>query len=201
MIEPKTLLTWTHELVAFANGHTEPHPLFTAVEAEPEESYRQYRLPEEPRTPKQLEALRTTASKCLAALAKTKRSKVVDAKLARLAEDWLDDPLVRSTSANFSLTPMDGLLSLAEDGRLQVTPRFRSRDAQYAVTFAELIQPKPHRRPLVKRCDHFPACDKFCVREPKKGRPRLLCDEHSGKRDHRGRTKTFKEKPMKRSKK
>ena len=69
---------------------------------------------------------------------------------------------------------MDGVLSLADDGRLQVEPRFRSADARYVVTFAELIQ--EDAPVMIKRCDW---CEAFFVSmKGARGAPRKLCDPH-----------------------
>jgi hypothetical protein len=179
MIEPNTLVLWAHELAEFVNGYAEPHPLFTEEDIEDNEAYQ---LPQEPRTLKQLAALRERATRCLKALAKTKRSKVIDEKLVRLADAWLAHPLVRSTHAAYNFTPMDAVLSLSASGRLQVVPRFRSFDAQCATTFAELIQPAPKGKkekgpPLIKQCC-IKTCREFFVLVPSRRRPWSHCPRH-----------------------
>jgi hypothetical protein len=181
MIETETLTHRAHELAEFVNGHTQPHPLFTAEDAEEEESFLAHRPPEEPRTPKQTDALRKRARACLVALAKVKRGKTVNAKLARLARAWLEDDLVRDTHSAHSYTQMDGVLSLSESGQLQVAhTRFRSIDAQHAVTFAELIQPAPKGKkkkgpPFIKHCI---TCGDFFVLPPLRQRPWSHCPRH-----------------------
>jgi hypothetical protein len=135
-------------------------------------------LPDEPRTAKQLEDLRSQAKKALGSLAKwqpsKKRGAAAQAKLVREAARWLDAPLVRTTHAAYSLTPMDAMLSLSPTGQLQVAPRFRSIDAQYAVTYAELIQGDCPA--LIKRCA---TCENFfAVMRGARGQPRKLCDAH-----------------------
>lgn len=140
-----------------------------------------HRLPDEARTPEQIAVLQATAKKGLTALAKWQPTKQreVPKKLVRLAEEWLDNDLVRSSHAAYNFTPMDGVLSLSKEGRLQVMPRFRSPDAQYALTFAELVAPRSRRKkekssiPIVRRC----WCGDFYVAN-KRGQPRKLCDRH-----------------------
>jgi hypothetical protein len=177
MIEPNTIIRWAHELVAFVNGPQANAPvaeMYTAEDAD--QAPAEYRLPEEVRSEDQVTALRKRARACLTRLAKWQPSKEPEApmKLVRMAEEWLDDDLVRSTNRSFNFTPMDGVLSLSEEGRLQVVPRFRSLDAQYAVTFAELIQEDSPA--MIKRCD---TCQNFFVRlRGARGQPRKLCDEH-----------------------
>jgi hypothetical protein len=61
---------------------------------------------------------------------------------------------------------MDGTLSLTENGRLQLTPMFRSTDAKFAVTFAELIGPEPSV--LIQQCRH-PGCQDFPVADYAEG--------------------------------
>jgi hypothetical protein len=172
MIEPETLIRWANDLVAFVNG--EPaSPLFTAEDTEDDKSYAAHRLPDELRTPEQIAALRATAKKGLAALAQSKKAHAPK-KLRRLAEEWLDDDLVRSTHAAYNFTPMDAVLSLSASGRLQVVPRFRSDDAKFAATFAELIQEDSPA--LIKRCA---TCQNFFVYlRGARGQPRKLCDRH-----------------------
>lgn len=168
MIETETLILWARDLCTFVNG--DQPPLFTKKDADPA------MWPgEETRTPKQTAALRATAQKGLAVLAEWKHSARggVPEKLVRMAENWLDHPLVRSTNLNY--TPMDGALSLSDSGQLQVVPLFRSIDAQYAVTFAELIQKETPA--FIRQCPE--PCKKFWVNvRGARGYPRELCDEH-----------------------
>lgn len=184
MIEPDTLNRLAHELAEFANGHAagDAAPLWTPADFDPQDDAA-HRLPDEPRSPAQIDALRERARICLAHLATTKRSKAVDPKLLRLAAEWLEDPLVSSTHAAHAFTPMDGLLSLGPSGQLQMAhPRFRSLDARYAVTFAELIQPTPRGKkkkgpPLIGRCQ-LKACRDFFVQPPLRARPWNYCPRH-----------------------
>jgi hypothetical protein len=176
VIEPKALIRWTYELVAFANE--EKGSLFTAADVDPKD-YEAHRLPDEPRTPAQVARLRARAKRNLGLLARWQPSKRDDvpSNLVRAAERWLNDPLVRSTHDAHSLTPMDGTLSLSPEGRLEVVPRFRSDDAKFAATFAELTQRDAPA--LVKQCA-CDGCGKFLVRLRKgqRGQPKKLCDEH-----------------------
>jgi hypothetical protein len=150
--------------------------LFTARDYDAAD-YAAHSLPEELRTAEQVNSLRTTANKALGALAKSqlsKRTAPAQSKLQRAAASWLNHPLVRSSHAAMSLTPMDGVLSLSATGQLQVAPRFSSPDAQYAVTFAELIQEDCPA--LIKRCA---TCANFFVyMRGARGQPRKLCDAH-----------------------
>ncbi len=175
MIETNTLIQWAEDLVAFAND-APSNPLFNSDDADPD--WAEYALPEEARTTDQVASLRKAIRRRLAELAKWQPSKnrapKVPSKLRGMAEGWLEDPLVQSTHRHHALTPMDGVLSLTDDGRLQVEPMFRSVDAKYAVTFAELIGPQPVA--LIRRCA---VCNKFfvCVLG-RKGAPRKNCNEH-----------------------
>lgn len=182
MIEPKALIALAHELAEFANGHAADAEelLWTAEDVDPQDDAA-HRLPEEPRTPAQMSALRLRARRCLAQLTKTKRRKVADPALLRIAEDWLAHPLVSSSHTAHAFTPMDGVLSLGPSGQLQIAhPRFRSPDARYAVTFAELIQPPPSKGkgpPLIGRCE-LKSCEDFFVQPPLRARPWKYCPRH-----------------------
>lgn len=172
MIERETLIRWTEELVAFANGDDDTNPLFTEADIDLEDTAA-HALPEEARTPEQTAALRKKARARLAMLARPKWDREVRSKLIHAAERWLEDPLVRSTHDAYSLTPMDGVLSLSESGQLEVAPRFRSPDARFAVTFAELIAPGAPAR--VKQCC-LATCQRFFVYlVGSRGQPRKAC--------------------------
>lgn len=175
MIETETLIRWTYELVAFANGEAGASPLFTAEDFDAVD-FEAHRLPDRPRTPEQMESLRKLARRALATLKDWQPSKTeVPPRAVRVAAAWLDHPLVQDMHDAYSYTPMDGRLSLDENGRLQAEPRFRSPDAQYAVTFAELV--RADAPAFIKQC----WCGKFSIRLARaRGRPRkfLLCREH-----------------------
>jgi hypothetical protein len=171
MIEPTTIVRWAHELAEFLNGYEGPHPLYTAEDAEDDAAFQ---LPTSPRMPKQSVDLRKRMGRALARLAKAKRSKTVNPDLARIAAALLDHPLVRATNDNFNFTPMDGVLALNAGGRLQLAhARFRSIDAQYAATFAELIQPTAPG--MIKRCI---TCEDFFIQLPLRQRPWAHCPRH-----------------------
>ena len=180
MLDRQTTILWAQELLSFANNNAQA-TVFTEAGAEGE----QLRPPEEPRPNAQTAALRDAATKRLRLLVKlvpTKRGGKLDKKLRRAATEWLDHPLVRSTHG-YNLTPADVGFSLSPDGRLQLTtPHFRSRDARFAVAFAELIGPEPVA--VVRRCpwndgDTKAKCDNFFINPlGVRQRPCIYCPEH-----------------------
>jgi predicted RNA-binding Zn ribbon-like protein len=179
MIEPKTLIRWIHELVSFANGEPEdPSALFTEEDYDAAD-HAAHALTTVLPTPEHMAALREATRQRLAKLAawhpsKTKTECPKD--LLRAARDWLVDPFVTSTHAAFIFTPMDGVLSLTRSGELVVVPRFHSIDAQYAVTFAELIQADAPAS--VKKCA-TPGCSRFFVHvRGSRGQPPKHCLAH-----------------------
>lgn len=173
MLDAQTTISWAMEMCEFVNGApaNAMHALFAA---DASDWGAEYRLPTEPRTPEQIGALRKALRRRFSLLARNKKRH--RRELRREVERWLDDPLVRSTNPNYNLTPMDGILSLSPDDRLQVTPNFRSRDARYAATFAELVGPDS---PVVIRCCRFRECGHFFVHVVRgRGRPFENCPQH-----------------------
>ena len=160
MIETKTLIRLSHELVAFGNTPApEDLPAFQdMIGSEHEEGVRT------------LAAQRKLAQAGLAELAAWKPSnESAPPKLVRAALRWMDSPPVRNARGGHAA------FRLERDGRLQVVPEFHSGDwAKFAVTFAALIQPDAPA--MVRRCA---TCKRFFVAlRGARGQPRKLCDEH-----------------------
>jgi len=167
MIEPKTLIAWTHELVAFANG--EADPLFNSADADPADAV-SHGLPGGLQS-EDLRAQTRARLVKLAAWSSTKRP--CPKSLLRAAREWLEDPAVTSTHAAFTFVPMDAVLSLTKSGELVAVPRFRTMDAQYAVTFAELL--RSDAALSIKRCA-LATCGNFFVHiRGTRGQPPKAC--------------------------
>ena len=139
MIEENTLLRWAAELVAFANSERGPREYYTAMyEADfvvggPEDMADHYahKVPDEERTQDQIADTHKLAFRNLKALSECKRSALPDA-LLREAKQWLASPAVRSSNKANTFTPMDAVFSLDANGAIQMTPRMRNEEAQFA---------------------------------------------------------------------
>jgi predicted RNA-binding Zn ribbon-like protein len=178
MIEPKTLIRWTHELVSFVNDEPEDDPLFTQEDLDlTAADHAAHALTVVLPTAEHMAALREATRRRLTKLAAWQPSKAeCPPGLLRAARDWLVDPFVASTHAAFIFTPMDGVLSLTKSGELVIVPRFQSMDAQYAVTFAELL--RADALASVKKCA-TPGCSRFFVHvRGSRGQPPKHCRAH-----------------------
>jgi predicted RNA-binding Zn ribbon-like protein len=177
MIEPKTLIRWAHELVSFVNGEPEDASALFTEEDHEAADHAAHALTTVLPSAEHLALLREATRQRLIKLAAWRPSKTgCPEDLLRAAREWLQDPFVTSTHAAFSFTPMDGVLSLTKSGELVVVPRFHSIDAQYAVTFAELLRAAAPAR--VQHCART-SCSKFFVYErgSRRRRPRM-CPAH-----------------------
>ena len=178
------LIKWIDEMVAFANGESDlGSSLYDESDADLDDSHR---LPQEYRSTDQIAMLRKRVCSAFDRLIRVndlRRSgfdrfeRVEDLRswnrLRRWVMDWLEDPLVGSTHPAYGFTPIDAIISLDKNGRLQIVPLFRSIDAKYAVTFAELID--RDARVQVRRC-RLNSCRKFFTRvRGQRGRPPESC--------------------------
>jgi hypothetical protein len=148
------------------------------------ESVNRMKLPFQPRTAKELEALRSRAEGDVRWLITQK----IDDPIRRgVAADWLGDSDV-ITLSDYNHIPLDASIDFDSNGRVVLGhPQVRSPDAFVALTIAELISPDC---PIQVRECALASCNRLFIRVLKRrGQPRLCCSgAHAAKR----RKQTYK---------